>query len=140
MKVALKLFGVSSFGVVQKMRRLKKKAPVYQIGDFVRVKVYPRGLDHAKRAYAEQFKRNFHKVIRINRKIPIPLYFLEDCLSNEPVKGGFYKEELEVVREVFRVERVVRRDRANRRMLVKFLGFSNRYNEWVPNDWVQAEQ
>ena len=124
----------------RKLRRYKKRNPIYKIGDFVRVKIYPRGLDHARRAYAEQFTRNFFKVIRINRKIPIPLYFLEDCVTNQAVEGGFYKEELEGVREVFRVERVLRRDRRNNRMLVKFLGFSNQYNQWLPNNWVQEQQ
>ena len=57
-------------------------------------------------------------------------YSLED-LRGEPIKDSFYKQELQATdQQIFRIERVLRRQ--GQRAYVKWWGYSNAFNSWVP--------
>ena len=57
-------------------------------------------------------------------------YSLED-LRGEPIKDSFYEQELQATdQQIFHIERVLRRQ--GQRAYVKWWGYSNAFNLWVP--------
>ena len=59
-----------------------------------------------------------------------PTYTIKDTLG-EPVHGTFYEQELQLsVHEIFRIERVLRKKK--NQVLVKWRGYSDAFNSWVP--------
>ena len=65
-----------------------------------------------------------------------PLYCLRD-FNAEVIKGGFYEQELQLVHEPeeYRIEKVLKTKRVNGKVLhlVKWKGWSNKFNSWVEN-------
>ena len=61
------------------------------------------------------------------------MYYLKDG-EDKPIKGGFYEPEVQLVKyaHVYLVETIVKHDKKNKRVLVKWLGFSDKHNSWVP--------
>ena len=48
-----------------------------------------------------------------------------------PVRGSFYEQELQLsVQEIFRIERVLRKKK--NQVYVKWKGYSNAFNSWIP--------
>ena len=64
-----------------------------------------------------------------------PTYTIQD-LQGEPIKGSFYKEELQKSKQdVFRIEKVIKkRKRKNNseEAYVKWKGYNSDFNSWVP--------
>jgi hypothetical protein len=66
----------------------------------------------------------------------IPMYNLVDLLEND-IKGNFYQAELQTVDKsedtLWNVEKIIRKRRQNNRteVLVKWTGYSDRFNSWV---------
>ena len=112
----------------------KFKLPL-KVGDLVRIKTDPKKISSSSRAYAEQFHGKYYKITRINRTLPIALYYLRDFDTGEHIEGGFYKEELQIQRgDVYKIEAILdRRVRGGRREIkVKWKWFGPRWNEWIP--------
>ena len=54
-------------------------------------------------------------------------------LNSEEIKGSFYEPELQAAQqEIFRMDKVIRRDYKKQRALVKWKGYSDDFNSWVP--------
>jgi hypothetical protein len=70
-----------------------------------------------------------------------PVYYLRDHQHNE-VKGLFYEDELQLVKYplVYLVEAVLQHDKKNKRMLIKWLGFNDKHNSWIPEDNIIKSQ
>jgi len=65
-------------------------------------------------------------------------YKLVDLLG-EPLKGMFYREDLalvaeETLQQPFPIEEVIKRERD--RSLVKFVGYPEKFNKWIPNNLI----
>ncbi len=104
----------------------------FAVDDLVRIKTDPKKITSEARAYAQQFKGEYFKIVRINRTLPNPLYYLRSTDTGEDIIGGFYASELQRVKgEVYRIERVLRRQVRNgvRMMRVKWKYF--RDPEWI---------
>ena len=53
-------------------------------------------------------------------------------LRGEEIKGSFYKLELlKAKQEVFRIDKVIRRDYKKKQALVKWKGYSDEFNSWI---------
>lgn len=120
-------------------RNRARKLP-FKVGDIVRVKSDPKKISSSSRAYAEQFTGPYFRIMRINRQMAVPMYYLRDFDTDEIVKGGFYKEELQLQRgDVYRIEAVLDRRvrRGRREILVKWKWFGPRWNEWIPEGAVR---
>ena len=54
-------------------------------------------------------------------------------LQGETVTGSFYEPELQkTTQEIFRIEKVIRRDNKRQRALVKWRGYPGKFDSWVP--------
>ena len=59
-------------------------------------------------------------------------YKLKD-LNNEEIQGSFYEAELlKAKQEVFRIDKVIRKDHKKKQALVKWKGYSDDLNSWIP--------
>jgi hypothetical protein len=86
-----------------------------------------------EKGYMPNWSRE-HFVVRDRIPHPEPVYKLEDSMG-EPLEGHFYESELNPIPEVtLQIERIVRRRKRGRRkeVLVKWLGFSDKFNRWIP--------
>ena len=108
----------------------------FKVGDFVRIS---RTKNTFERGYEKNFSEEVFKIQRISRRQNLYTYILED-LNGEIIDGFFYTEELVLVgreriadNQKFKVEQVVRtRGRgANKQVLVKWLGYSDKFNSWI---------
>jgi hypothetical protein len=54
-------------------------------------------------------------------------------MNNEDIVGSFYTEELQkTTQEIYRIEKIIRKKKIDgvQHGLVKWLGYSNKFNEW----------
>ena len=59
-------------------------------------------------------------------------YRLVDLLG-EKITGSFYEAELSPsTQNVFRIEKVIRRDQKKKKAFVKWKGYPDKFNSWVP--------
>ena len=59
-------------------------------------------------------------------------YRLKD-LNNEEIQGSFYEPEfLKAKQDVFRIDKVIRRDSKKKQVLVSWKGYSDDFNSWIP--------
>ena len=62
-----------------------------------------------------------------------PLTYRLKDLNNEEMQGSFYEPELLPAKQhVFRIEKVIGRDYKKKQALVKWLGYSDDFNSWIP--------
>lgn len=122
-----------------RQRASRQRNARFKVGDLVRIKTDPTKLSSARRAYAQQFHGEYFRITRINRTLPIPMYYLRSLDTDEHIEGGLYAEHLQRVRgNVWLIERVHRREmrRGVPWIFVKWLWFGPRHSEWIREDAV----
>ena len=130
------LYGKMGAKIRRKEGTTSRRAPLkkykYAIGDLVRI-------TKARLTFNRGYLPNWSEEIFVlyNRNnFKEPLYYLRD-FEGEEIKGGFYEKELQLVHEPeeYRIEKVLRRKRVNGKVLhlVKWKGWSNKFNSWVEN-------
>ncbi len=125
----------------EKIAQKRKTNLPFKVGDLVRIKTLAKKVSSSNRAYAEQFKGEFFRIVRINRTLPIAMYYLRSLDTGEFIDGGFYAQELQRQRgNVYKIERVIRRRtrRGIREIFVKWKYFGPQWNEWIPETNVVA--
>lgn len=123
----------------RRVDKIKREKPKLKLGDMVRIKTDAKGVDPARRAYAEHFHGEYFVITRINRVLPVPMYYLRSMNTGEHIDGGFYYNELSRVRgDVFKIEKVIkRRGRGrNKQVFVKWKYFNDTWNEWIPENQI----
>ena len=119
----------------EKLARKRKTNLPFKVGDLVRVKTLTGKISSSNRAYAEQFKGEYFRIVRINRTLPVAMYYLRSLDTEEIIDGGFYAQELQRQRgEVYKIETVLARRvrRGVPELKVKWKYFGPRWNEWIP--------
>ena len=54
-------------------------------------------------------------------------------LNNEEIKGSFYEPELlKAKKDVLRIQKVIKRDNKSKKALIKWKGYSDDFNSWIP--------
>ena len=108
------------------------REPTFSEGQFVRISGKRMTFE---RGYTANWTEEVFKVKGVDATTRPPSYTIED-LSGEVVEGTFYGEELQRVEEpeIFKVERVLERRgrRGNRMVLVKWKGYPESFNSWIP--------
>jgi hypothetical protein len=117
--------------IEQRIRRTQAK---FRVGHHVRIRkekmIFAKGSE-------QNYSTEIFEIIKVIPKIPRPVYELED-LKQTPIEGQFYPEELTPVRiskpTTYQIDKIV--DRRLRRgileYLVKWRGYSQDFNSWVP--------
>ena len=120
--------GVVYFNLYGDMETLKQK-PKFQVGDKVRISKYKRNV--FDKGYTPNWSEEIFTVDEIQHTNPIT-YKLKD-LRDEDIEGSFYEPELlKAEQQVFRIDKVIRRDYKKKQALVKWKGYSDEFNSWVP--------
>ena len=105
------------------------KKPKFRIGDKVRISKYKRKL--FDKGFTPNLTEEIFVIDDILNTKPVT-YRLVD-LQGETVTGSFYEPELQkTTQEIFRIEKVIRRDNKQKRALVKWSGYPDQFNSWVP--------
>ena len=62
-----------------------------------------------------------------------PLTYKLVHLLGEKITGSFYEAELQKTNQnIFRIEKVIRRDQKKKKALVKWKGYPDKFNSWIP--------
>ena len=107
---------------------LKPKKPKFSIGDKVRLSKYKRRV--FDKGYTPNWTEEVFVIDKVNLTKPVTYHVVD--LLGEKVEGSFYEKELQKAKQqTFRIEKVVRRDNKKKKALVKWKGYSNKFNSWV---------
>ena len=120
--------GTVHFNLYGDMKPLSAK-PKFKVGDKVRISKYKRKV--FDKGYTPNWTEEVFTVDKIQYSNPIT-YKLKD-LNNEEIQVSFYEPELlKAKQDVFRIDKVIRRDNKKKQALVKWMGYSNEFNSWIP--------
>ena len=107
--------GIVYFNLYDGMRQVTSKLK-FKVGDKVRIFKYKRNV--FDKGYTPNWTEELFTIDKIQYTNPIT-YRLRD-LNNEEIKGSFYEPELLKARQdVFRIDKVIRRDYKKKQALVK---------------------
>ena len=110
------------------MKQLSSKSK-FKVGDKVRISKYKTKV--FDKGYTPNWTEEIFLIDKIQSTNPIT-YRLKD-LNNEEIQGSFYEPELlPAKQDVFRIEKVIQRDYKKKQALVKWLGYSDDFNNWIP--------
>ena len=108
--------------------------PNLKVNDAVRVSRYPSAF---LKSYTKNFSTEYFFIDSVERTQPV-VYRLRD-LTGERIKGTFYQQELKKIsvdsNASFEIEAVLA-EKGNK-FLVKYLGWPNKFNEWLPKKQVK---
>lgn len=105
----------------------------FKVGEKVRI-CKQRGI--FRKGYEQTFTDEFFTVTQCVARDP-PVYKLTD-LAGETVKGTFYEQELQQVlidkNKIFKIEKILKRKEAGPKstVFVKWLGWPENFNSWIP--------
>ena len=107
---------------------LKPKNPKFLIGDKVRISKYKRRV--FDKGHTPNWTEEVFVVDKVMLTKPVTHYVVD--LLGEKVEGSFYEKELQKAKQqTFRIGKVVRRDNKKKKALVKWKGYSDKFNSWV---------
>ena len=112
---------------------LKPPKPKYKVGDTVRIWKFKRVFD---RGYHENFTTQYFKIRKVKTNLPVVRYELEDILG-EKIIGSFFENELVPFEgmEFHRIKVIDSKGKGkNKKYLVHYLGWPEKFNEWVPEE------
>ncbi len=107
-----------------------RRKPRFKVGDRVRIS---RIKGTFEKGYLPNWSEELFTIDKVQKTIPVT-YIIKDTLG-EVVKGSFYNEELQKSnQEVYRVEKVIRKKKIDgiEHALVKWVGYSEKFNQWIP--------
>ena len=118
---------------IKKFNKVGTKPPKakYKVGDTVRIWKYKRVFD---RGYNEQFTKQYFRVRKILRNLPVIRYELED-IHGEKIIGSFFENELVPFKGIdhYNTEIIDSKGSGkNKKYLVRWVGWPDKFNEWLP--------
>ena len=120
--------GTVYFNLYGNLEQISYK-PKFKVGDKVRISKYKRNV--FDKGYTPNWTEEVFTVDKIQYTNPIT-YKLKD-LRGEDIQGSFYEPELlKAKQDVFRIDKVIRRDYKKKQALVKWKGYSDGFNSWIP--------
>jgi hypothetical protein len=93
-------------------------------------------MSRRKALFEKRYLRNWSEVYsieKVQKTTPIT-YIIKDSFG-EVIQGSFYSEELQKTnQEICKIEKVIRKKKIDgvEHALVKWSGYSEKYNQWIP--------
>ena len=116
------------FNLYGNMEQLSSKSR-FKVSDKVRISKYK--IKIFDKGYTPNWNEEIFLVHKIQSTNPIT-YRLKD-LNKEEIQRSFYELELlKAKQDVFRIEKIIRRDYKKKQALVKWLDCSDDFNSWIP--------
>jgi hypothetical protein len=114
----------------RKYRNVESTHSKFKVGDRVRI-------SRIKSVFEKGYIPNWSEEVFIIHKVQYtsPVTYILRDQSGEILDGGFYTEELQKTnQDVYRIEKVLQRKNIKgvEHALVKWVGYSKKYNEWIP--------
>ena len=115
----------------------EKQTPKFKIGDKVRITKKKKTFE---KGYTTNWTEEIFTVVKVQPTIPFT-YKIEDTRGEE-IHGTFYEEELQKTKQesLFRIEKVLRRRTRKdgvKEVYVKWKGYNNIFNQWIPETDIQ---
>ena len=108
----------------------KRKGPKFKVGDKVRITVKKKSFE---KGFTPKWTEEVFVVDKVIFTKPVT-YKLKDLMEEE-VDGSFYEQELQKTeQENFRIEDVIDRNEKTGEVLVKWSGYPEKFNEWIPEE------
>ena len=119
-----------------KVKRESKiaKQSILKVGTVVRIKTLTGKISSDARAYAPQFHQHYYVIHKVDQRLPRVMYHLKSMDTEEEIIGGFYRNELSVVKgDVWKVEKILKSKGKgrSRKHLVRWLNFGPRWDSWI---------
>lgn len=110
----------------------KRKKNKFKVGDPVRISKFKHLFE---KGYTPNWTTEVFFISKVQKTRPVT-YKIKDS-SDQEIQGGFYEEELQKTKykNTFLVEKIVRRKKDQ--VLVKWLGFDKKFNQWIPAEDVE---
>ena len=116
----------SSYQRVALYAKTGKSAPKFHVGDKVRI---TRKKGTFEKGFTPNWTEEVFTISRVKATKP-PTHTIKDTLE-EPVRCSFFEQERQLsVREIFGIERVLRKKK--NQVYVKWKGYRNAFNSWIP--------
>ena len=107
----------------------KHVPPNFHVGENVRISKYKRKI--FDKGFTPNWTEEIFVIDEILNTNPVT-YKLVD-LQGEKVTGSFYEQELQKSKqEIFRIEKIKRHDHKKKQALVKWKGYPDKFNSWLP--------
>ena len=114
--------------------KAKIKRPKFQINDIVRIRYYLPVFEHR---FYPNYSDRLYRVAEVVKGHPRVKYKVKNFEDGKLVPGTFYDEELLSVKEgLYRIEKILQRK--GKKVLVKWVGYPDEYNEWISKDAMQT--
>ena len=106
------------------------KKPKFKVGDKVRI-------SRIKGIFEKGYLPNWSEAVYIIHEVKQtrPITYVIKETSGEVLEGSFYEQELQKTKqEIYKIEKVLRKKKINgfEHALVKWMGYSHKFNEWIP--------
>ena len=107
--------------------KINRLTPKFSVGDEVRItkkkKVFEKG-------YTTRWTEEIFTIKEIRNTNPVTYKLID--LQGEEIKGTFYGPELQKTKEqIYKIEKIIKKE--NGKSLVKWEGYSDKFNSWVDN-------
>jgi len=106
-------------------------------GDYVRISIHRQPF---VKGYLPQWSDEIFQIYKVSNRRTEPVYSIKD-LKDEEIRGTFYEKELQKIHfdqdKNFRIESVLKKRKGPRgsvQLLVKWLGYPEKFNEWIDQD------
>ena len=118
--------GIVYFNLYGDMEPLSK--PKFKVGDKVRISKYQ------GKVFDKGYTPNWTEVFTVDKiQYTNPITYKLKDLNGEEIQGSFYTEELlKAKQDVFRIEKIIRKDHKKKQALVKWKGYSDDFNSLKP--------
>ena len=113
-----------------KTRKIPNNKMKFKVGDTVRISRI-KGL--FEKGYLPNWSEEVFIIDEVLKTVPVT-YRIKDLLG-EIIQGTYYEQELQQTnQEIYRVEKVIRKKKIGgvEHVLVKWSGYSDKHNQWLP--------
>jgi len=107
----------------------KTREAKFNVGDKVRIQ---KKKGTFEKGYTPRWTEEVFEIYSVHNTEPVT-YKVKDW-NDDQIDGSFYEQELQKTElaEVFRVEKVLKEDKKNKRVFVKWKGYPPSFNSWIP--------